>query len=439
MRFSRARYVTLCQQSLVTAAVLAVGVSAAGVKTLDIVPQPGQTADLGAGAPGAQPRQALGQDTEPPAKTEVDAAPVTPKVREVKVSGISGKGAEGRPDHPTSARQAPPKANEHDGADSTRSPRSPSELVALSEPEPVRGYATVGVTWKHGTDIRRRPDRRDGAHRGERHVVDAGSTADYHDEHGPDAGSAEEDAARERPGTDALVVGDVDRVQMRAETTDGSTPPDLKLAVIDPGTGAMTKEAPAIDTAKLDSPRARATARPAARRRSRSGHGSEAGSDVQDTVALSAMKTAPRPKIYSRAQWGANERMREQAAPDYGTVKAGFIHHTVNSNSYSVEPGAVAAARHLRLPHAVPWLARHRLQLPRRPVRPDLGRPLRRRRPRGRRSPHPGLQRGLLRAVGDRQLRHRVAADRRRSVPTPGCSPGSSRSTTSGRTTPGST
>ena len=58
MRFSRARYVTLCQQSLVTAAVLAVAVSAAGVKTLDIVPQPGQTADLGAGVPGAQPRQA---------------------------------------------------------------------------------------------------------------------------------------------------------------------------------------------------------------------------------------------------------------------------------------------------------------------------------------------------------------------------------------------
>ena len=56
---------------------------------------------------------------------------------------------------------------------------------------------------------------------------------------------------------------------------------------------------------------------------------------MQDTVALSAMKTAPRPKIYSRAQWGANERLREQSAPDYGTVKAGFIHHTVNSNSYS--------------------------------------------------------------------------------------------------------
>ena len=59
MRFSRARYVTLCQQSLVTAAVLAVGVSAAGVKTLDIVPQPGQAADLGSGLAGPQPREAL--------------------------------------------------------------------------------------------------------------------------------------------------------------------------------------------------------------------------------------------------------------------------------------------------------------------------------------------------------------------------------------------
>src|SRR6188472_4189345 len=80
MRFSRARYVTLCQQSLVTAAVLAVGVSAAGVKTLDIVPQPGQAADLGAGLPNAQPREALAKDVEPPVKTEVDVAPVTPKV-----------------------------------------------------------------------------------------------------------------------------------------------------------------------------------------------------------------------------------------------------------------------------------------------------------------------------------------------------------------------
>ena len=41
---SRARYVSLCQKFLITTAVLSVGVSAAGVKTLDIVPQPGDVA-----------------------------------------------------------------------------------------------------------------------------------------------------------------------------------------------------------------------------------------------------------------------------------------------------------------------------------------------------------------------------------------------------------
>ena len=62
-------------------------------------------------------------------------------------------------------------------------------------------------------------------------------------------------------------------------------------------------------------------------------------------------------------------------------------------------------ARHLRLPHAVAGLERRRLQLPRRPVRPDLGGPVRRRRPPGRRRAHPRLQRGRVRDVGDRQLR----------------------------------
>ena len=51
--------------------------------------------------------------------------------------------------------------------------------------------------------------------------------AEYHDDHGPDGGSAEEERRAERPGTDALVIGDVDRVQMRAQTTDGTAPPDL--------------------------------------------------------------------------------------------------------------------------------------------------------------------------------------------------------------------
>ena len=334
MRFSRARYVTLCQQSLVTAAVLAVGVSAAGVKTLDIVPQPGDM--LSKRAPQSDTAQAA------PAKTQVDATPVTPQVTEVRVTVISEKapGATGG----GSARRAAPQAiapgatpapqAPRKGAGRTAETEAPKRVVAVSDPQPVTGYATVGVTWKHGVEyaddhvaVQVRTEK-DGAWS---EWIDA----EYHDEHGPDGGSSEAEAKDDRPGTDALVIGDVDRVQMRAQTLDGNTPPDLKLAVIDPGTGTTTMAAPAIDTSKLPDPASSpdAAADPSA---DSSGAPQSSGSgEAQDTAALSAMKVAAKPYIYSRAQWGANERLRDQSRPSYGTVKAGFIHHTVNANNYS--------------------------------------------------------------------------------------------------------
>jgi hypothetical protein len=46
------------------------------------------------------------------------------------------------------------------------------------------------------------------------------------------------------------------------------------------------------------------------------------------------------PRIISRAGWGADERIR-RADPDYSdTVKAAFVHHTVQSNSYSPSESA---------------------------------------------------------------------------------------------------
>ncbi len=155
---------------------------------------------------------------------------------------------------------------------------------------------------------------------------------DYHDDHGPDGASGEEDSAKERPGTDALVIGDVDYVQMRAETTDGSIPPDMRLAIIDPGTGQMKKEAPAIDTAKLPA----SQGKPSDDEPQASGVTTLEGDGTSDDVTLSAAMARPaKPTIYSRAQWGANEKMRDQSRPSYGTVKTGFVHHTVNANSYT--------------------------------------------------------------------------------------------------------
>ncbi len=335
MRFNRARYVTLCQQSLVTGAVLVVGISAAGVKTLDIVPQPGRGSGAVAGASDEAPfasgsealtkrertvrpsgqragRQADQLGTAPAPASKVDVAPVTPVVREVEVTGIAG---ESRAPRRTSPSVVP------------KPQKSPAtqRLVAQSAPQQVSGYATVGVTWRNGAaydgqDLTVQVRTQQGS------AWSGWSTLGHDEEDGPDAGSADL-GPQSRPGTDALVIGEVDRVQMRAETTDGSTPPDLKLAVIDPGVGHQALERPAIDTSQLAVPGQQAP-------QSSQQVTSEEGGD---TIALSAMKTAPQPTIFSRAQWGANEKLRDQTAPDYGTVKAGFIHHTVNANGYTAD------------------------------------------------------------------------------------------------------
>jgi hypothetical protein len=324
MRFSRARYVTLCQQSLVTAVVLAVGISAAGVKTLDIVPQPGKSVGAGDGVPGAAPNLGV-QSTvagrgKAPHKSVVDSTPVTPKVREVAVVAPRKKTAE---------RQAPGHAPTPGSVKKAATPQGGQVETA---PQKVQGYATIGVTWEHGLNYAENQIRieirtlKKGAWSGWMKVQ-------YHDDHGPDGSTDEGESKKERPGTDPLVIGDVDQVQMRATTTGAAIPADMKLAIIDPGTGTMTRQAPAIDTAKLADPQ---TGKVDADAPQASGSTTLQGDGTQDNVTLSATMTRPpKPYIYSRAQWGANEKIREQGPPQYGTVETGFIHHTVNANNYT--------------------------------------------------------------------------------------------------------
>ena len=320
MRITRSRYVTICQQFLVTAMVLVVGLSAAGVMTLQIVaPERGTPRATGL-APAIKVSDAY-------AATK----PVTPKVREVPVSGIDAQTVKDIPGVVTTA----PKVGTRKGA------AKPRVLAALSAPTEVHGYATVGVTWKPGTQLAEDQisvqvrTLKDGAWSG-------WTTAAYHDEHGPDAGTPE--AARVRPGTDAVVVGDVDEVQMKAETQTGQAPADLELAVIDPGAGKVTKQPAAIDTAQLPAGDQTATSAPpieqtpTARTATAPTSSGDAGADTAaDTAALTAMTVAPKPLIYSRAQWGANEALRDKSSLSYGTIKTGFIHHTVNANNYTPE------------------------------------------------------------------------------------------------------
>jgi N-acetylmuramoyl-L-alanine amidase-like protein/VCBS repeat protein len=59
------------------------------------------------------------------------------------------------------------------------------------------------------------------------------------------------------------------------------------------------------------------------------------GEEAEDGLALSAATYTPKPRIYSRAQWGADERLRDKGSLHYFEVHAGFVHHTVNANDYT--------------------------------------------------------------------------------------------------------
>jgi hypothetical protein len=349
MRPTRRLYIALCQRLLALGVVVVALVPASGVVSLDVVvdapagtvvprqplaPRVPLVAPEGRSTDNADrpAEQLAGYAEETTRESEVPTAPVDPVVREVPLTprtAASDDAAadeaadEAAPDDPvpdeaadedvTSDRVAAPKVDE----------ASPTEVV--SEPTAVTGLGTVGVTWDGAEQV---PDdaitvqvrtEQDG-------VWSEWSDLTYHEEHGPDPDS--EEAAHARPGTDGTVVGDVDNVQVKVEMNDGTLPDDLKLAVVDPGQAVATEEEPpAIDTSKLGS--------------------TEGGAQLETSdgaIALSAAEkkaatpgplttVTPKPMIYSRAQWGADERMRD-GSPSYFEIHGGFVHHTVNANDY---------------------------------------------------------------------------------------------------------
>ncbi|HMM95716.1 FG-GAP-like repeat-containing protein [Phycicoccus sp.] len=115
------------------------------------------------------------------------------------------------------------------------------------------------------------------------------------DDHGPDPGTGE--GKGERPGSDPIAVGTGTSVQVRALGTSAQRTSKIALTVVDPGS-------------------------------------SPADQSVGTAMPGAAGAAAARPVIYTRAQWGADERLRNGPVL-YAGVKAAVVHHTVNSNSYS--------------------------------------------------------------------------------------------------------
>ena len=190
-RTHRLRFVTLSQQLLALAVVVAVLTPAARTVTMDV--RPAEPVDV---VPGQVALQS--------APVEVPTAPVDAEVDQYALTTPEGKSG-------VRARAAV--------RGSERTTAAGGEVID-SDVVPVEGYGTVGVTWAPGSEVA--DDEIDVKVR-----TKTGGTwsdwtvAEYHDEHGPDPRTAE--GRNTRPGTDALLVGEVDAVQVKV-TTDGGAP-----------------------------------------------------------------------------------------------------------------------------------------------------------------------------------------------------------------------
>jgi hypothetical protein len=301
MQPRKARYVTACQQLLALGAVLAVLTPAAAVISLDVVQEtPHQQA-----VPGGRPAVGLSaytRETQRPSK--VPTAPVQPSVEEYPLTAPTGRktaalGLVGR----------------------TKIGALGEPTTVTSVPQPVPGYGAVGVTWD-----RTRVVADDLAFQVRTRTGDAWTDwmeLPYDADHGPDPQTQE--AENSRPGTDVLLVGKVDQVQVRSTMDDRDAPPaGMRLAVVSPGKATRTaRELPALDTADGSEAGGASVQQ----------DGTEEGSGA--SMSLEAATFTPKPVIYSRAQWGANESLRDKSSLHYYEVHAGFVHHTVNANDYT--------------------------------------------------------------------------------------------------------
>ena len=345
---NKSRFVLLCQQSLALAVVVAIAAPAANTVTLDIVApaRPGSPGSVAPAAPATDSAAtgAVGGGDSP---SLVASAPVKPRVTAIPLGGVSKAGLAALREG-TSAMRGGAAATARLVAD--EGDPETDDLAVLSAPQSVDSLATVGVTWKHGENLPE--DAITVSVRTEKNGTwSAWQPMPYHDEHGPDAGSDE--SARTRPGTDPVYVGHVDDVQIKAVTETGEAPDGMQLAMVDPGAQTAAKvEKPAIDTGTLDLSAADTTTTtdsttdPATTDPTATGNG-DAIDPTEDTAtggttdgttgdaSLAAGAVTAKPMIYSRAQWGADERMRDKSSLHYGEVHAGFVHHTVNANNYT--------------------------------------------------------------------------------------------------------
>ncbi|GAA3509685.1 hypothetical protein GCM10022262_36500 [Georgenia daeguensis] len=119
--------------------------------------------------------------------------------------------------------------------------------------------------------------------------------------------TAEEAPEGSRGGTEPIVVTDAETIEVSLAAPAGELPTDPRLDVIDPG------QSPADNGAPI---------------------GQDVVGDGAGQFAVPSAVVPGTPSIYSRADWGADESIR-QWKPELGEVTGVVVHHSASSNSYT--------------------------------------------------------------------------------------------------------
>jgi hypothetical protein len=212
--------------------------------------------------------------------------PVEPRVRSVPVAGVDEWALRSDAGRQSEIAAASSRVQAQNG------PENGGELsrpAIFTTPRKARDFELLGVTWRASADADLIVVVR---------VHGAGGWSGWKVlEVASAPGKAE--GALKRRGTEPLYTGPSGRFQVRVDVRSGGLPNDVRVSLIDPG-------------------------------RSRA----DAGLGRSGPAATAAAATT-RPRIFSRAEWGADERLRGSPPKYSSTVKAGFVHHTTGANRYA--------------------------------------------------------------------------------------------------------
>lgn len=228
------------------------------------------------------------------------AASATPSASKVNRQALTGTNVEPSARGLSAADAAQARSHANDRAVGVSLASTPVDLPRLG---------VSGVTWPAGS----------GAGISVQYRTEvAGAWSDWtfvasEPDHAPDAAEAKAAAKRTggpREGTDPIITTNAQRIQVRVIAPQGAASPKAQLAVVTPGTAAGTTSGAAAGNV-------------------------EPVAYTTSATTASAATVVPQPTIYTRAQWGADETLRDQTPPDYGVVDAAFVHHTAGTNSYA--------------------------------------------------------------------------------------------------------